>query len=127
MVAILLHELLFSNFTGLMYYGSSALFYVAIIMLTAPAAPVTRLVLDIHKICLGSILVNAAGWLLWYFYYPPTIFDLIYFGLHGWVIYALLKQTRVKSRDFKRDWGDINLRFLPDGRTEYLPKYKVSP
>lgn len=122
--AILLHELFFSESAGLTYHGSAALFYVGIIMLTAAAAPVTRLVLDIHKICLASIMINAGGWLLWFFYFPPEIYNIAYLGLHCWAMYALMQRTKRKDDGFRSDWRDINFCLLPNGRNKYLPQYK---
>ena len=122
--AILLHEVFFSETAGLMYHGSAALFYVGIIILTSFAAPVTRLVLDIHKICLASILINALGWALWSFYFPPAIYNIAYIGLHCWVIYALMQRTRRKDDGFRREWRDINFRLLPNCWGKLLPDYK---
>jgi len=122
--ALLLHEIFFSASAGLMYHGSAALFYVGIIMLTAVAAPVTRLVLDIHKICLASIFINACGWALWFFYFPPAIYNIAYIGLHCWAVYALMQRTKRKEDGFKTDLGDIKFRFNVGGRYKFLPNYK---
>jgi len=121
---IMLHELFFSAFAGLAYHGSAALFYVGIIMLTAAAAPVTRLVLDIHKICLASITINALGWGLWFFYFPPAIYNIAYIGLHCWVIYALMQRTKRKEDGFRTDWGSVNFRLYANSWNKYLPHYK---
>jgi len=121
---LLLHELFFSASTDLMYYGMASLFYVGIIMLTAVAAPVTKLVLDIHKICLASIFINALGWVLWFFYFPPAIYNIAYIGLHCWAIYALMQRNRRKEDGFRTDWGSINFRLYANAWNKYLPDYK---
>lgn len=121
---LIFHEIFFSASAGLVYHGWASLFYVGIIILTSFAAPVTRLVLDIHKICLASIFINALGWALWFFYFPPAIYNIAYIGLHCWAIYALMQRTRRKGNDFRADWGDINFRFNVGGRYKYFPHYK---
>jgi len=121
---LILHEIFFSASTGLIYYGMASLFYVAIIMLTAVAAPVTRLVLDIHKICLASIFMNACGWVLWFFYFPPAIYNIAYMGLHCWAIYALMQRTKRKEDGFRTDWGSVNFRLYANSWNKYLPHYK---
>ncbi len=121
---LILHEIFFSASTGLMYYGMASLFYVTIIMLTAVAAPVTRLVLDIHKICLASIFINALGWALWFFYFPPAIYNIAYLGLHCWAIYTLMQRIKRKEDGFRTDWGSFNFRFYANAWDKYLPQYK---
>lgn len=121
---LMLHELLFGQAEGLMYYASASLFYVGIIILTAAASRVTRLVLDIHKICLASIFINALGWALWFFYFPPAIYNIAYIGLHCWAIYALMQRTRRKENGFRTDWGSVNFCFNADSWNKYLPRYK---
>ena len=64
----LLHELLLSSYDGLQYYGSAALLDLAIIIITSGINPVPKMVLSLHKICIVSIIVNLAGWVLWFFY-----------------------------------------------------------
>ena len=122
--ALLLHEAFFSATAGLMYHGSASLFYVGIIVLTSAAAPVTRLVLDIHKICLASITINAFGWALWFFYFPPVAYDIAYIGLHCWAIYALMQRTKRKEDGFRTDWGGVNFHFNAIVRNKFLPDYK---
>ena len=121
---LLIHEVLFSASVGLMYHGSASLFYVLIIILTSAAAPVTRLVLDIHKICLASIIINALGWTLWFFYFPPVAYDIAYIGLHCWAIYALMQRTKRKEDGFRTDWGGVNFCFNDNSWNKYIPQYK---
>jgi len=122
--ALILHETFFSASAGLVYHGSASLFYVGIIILTSFAAPVTRLVLDIHRICLASIMINAMGWVLWFFYFPPVIYNIAYIGLHCWAVYALMQRTKRKDDGFRTDWRNIDFRLLPNCRDKYLPQYK---
>jgi len=122
--ALMLHELFFAQSEGLAYYGSASLFYIGIMIITLAAAPVTRLVLDIHKICLASIFINACGWLLWFLHFPPAAYNITYLGLHCWAIYALMQRIRGRENEFRTDWGSINFRISVSSRNKYLPQYK---
>lgn len=121
---LILHEVIFSQSEGLTYYGSASLFYIGIMIITSPAAHVTRLVFDIHKICLAAITVNAFGWLLWFFYFQPAVYNIAYLGLHCWAIYVLMQRVRRKQDEFRIDWGHIGFRSNADVCNKYLPQYK---
>jgi len=122
---LILHEFIFSTADGLMYYGTAALFYLGIMVLTAPAINVTKLVLDIHKICLIAIIVNATGWIAWFAYLPPNLYNFASIFLHACGIWALLRRTRKEEHgSFKLDGGHLNFRPNFSSCTEYLQKYK---
>jgi len=122
---LVMHELIFSDYEGLIYHGSTALCYLGIMIFTAPAVNVTRLVLDIHKICIMAIFINAWGWLAWVEYLPPSLYNLASMVLHACSVYVLLKRTRKADHgSFKLDGGRLNFRLNFNFCSEYIQKYK---
>ena len=89
----LLHEWLLSGATGLEYYGSAALFDLAIIILTSGIRPLPRMVLYLHIICLVSILANFGGFWLWYSFHPSIVYDLTFVAIYAWALFVLIKRT----------------------------------
>lgn len=89
---MLLHELFLSGYTGLMYYGSAALFDLAIIIIISGINPVPKMVLRLHNVCIVSIFANLAGWILWFFYYPPLIYDAAFVAIYLWALITLIKR-----------------------------------
>ena len=122
---LVMHELIFSASDGLVYYGSSALCYLGIMVFTAPAVNVTRLVLDIHKLCIIAIVINAWGWVNWLAYLPPSLYNLASMVLHACSVYVLLKRTgKGDHGSFKLDGGLLNFRPNFSFCSEYIQKYK---
>jgi len=123
---LVMHELIFGETDGLTYYGTAAAFYLGIMIFTAPAINVTKLVLNIHKICLVAIIVNAMGWIAWKAYLPPNLYNFASILLHTWGVWALLQGTRKEDHggSFKLDGGHLNFRPNFNFRSEYLQKYK---
>jgi len=125
LLMLVLHEVIFSASDGLVYYGTSALCYLGIMFFTAPAVNVTKLVLDIHKICLMSIVVNAFGWVAWLAYLPPNLYNFASIVLHICGVWALLQRTRKEDHGgFELDGGLLNFRPNISFCSEYLQKYK---
>lgn len=89
---ISLHELLLSDLDGLQYYGSAALFDLLIIVLTSGINPVPQMVLSLHRICFVSILANMAGWVIWFFYFPPLIYDLAFVAINVWTLIIFIRR-----------------------------------
>ena len=99
------HELIFSGLVGLQYYGSAALFDLAIIILTSGIHPVPKMVLTLHKICMVSIVANLGGWVLWARYYPPLLYDLSFLGIYAWTLITLIGRTKADVGGFAvGDW-----------------------
>lgn len=90
----LTHEIFLSHLDGLMYYGSAALLDLAIIVLTSGINPVPRMVLSLHRVCIASIVLNLAGWVLWFFYFPPLLYDLAFVTLYAWALWIFTKRDR---------------------------------
>jgi len=109
--ATALHELFFSDYGGLQYYGSAALFDLAIIILTSGINPVPKMVLSLQKICIVSIIANLAGWVIWFLYYPPIIYDLAFVAIYAWTLITLIKRTGINVGGYTLDSWATCFRF----------------
>ena len=118
------HELLFSSLDGLAYYGSAALLDLLIIILISRLEPVTNTVLMLNKICLMSILANLTGWTMWFFYYPPTIYDVFYIFIYAWALFVLIKRDSCDVGSTVLDSGHINNIFDSNTRIFHHNKHK---
>ncbi len=98
-----LHEALLSHLDGLQYYGSAALFDLLIIVLTSGINPVPRMVLSLHRLCIVSILLNMAGWVLWFFYFPPLAYDLAFVAVYAWALLILIKRDGANVGGYSLD------------------------
>ena len=107
----LLHELFLSDYDGLLYYGSAALFDLAIIILTSGINPVPKMVLSLHKICVASILVNLLGWVIWFFYFPPLIYDAAFVALYVWALITLINRSGLDVGGYTLDSWATCFRF----------------
>ena len=87
------HELFLSNLDGLQYYGSAALFDLVIIILTSGINPVPKMVIDLHRICMVSIIANLVGWVLWFFYVPPLFYDASFAVIYTWTLITLINRN----------------------------------
>jgi len=88
----LIHEFFMSDLDGLAYYGSAALLDLGIIILTSGITPVPKMVIDLHRICMVSILINFIGWLIWLAYLPPAAYDSAFVILYLWAVYILINK-----------------------------------
>ncbi len=86
------HELFLSNLDGLQYYGSAALFDLVIIILTSGINPVPKMVIDLHRICMVSIIANLVGWVLWFLYVPPLFYDASFAAICAWTLIPLINR-----------------------------------
>ena len=107
----LLHELLLSSYDGLQYYGSAALFDLAIIIITSGINPVPKMVLSLHRICIVSIFANLAGWVLWFFYYPPLAYDAAFALIYVWTLITLIKRNGLDVGGYTLDSWATCFRF----------------
>ena len=110
-VITMLHELLFYDRVGLFYYGTAALFDMAIIIGTANLTVVSSLIRDIHRISLASIVLNFSGWIMWQLYLSPASYNLAFILLYTWAIAVLIKGERKGARGARLDSWAYSLRF----------------
>lgn len=105
------HELFLSNLDGLQYYGSAALFDLAIIILTSGINPVPKMVINLHRICIVSIIANLVGWVLWFLYVPPLFYDASFVLIYVWTLITLIHRNRSDVGGYTLDSWATCLRF----------------
>lgn len=74
--ATYLHELFLKDAVGITYYGSAACFELFIIWVLSGINPPSKMVINLQRISLGFVVVNFAGFGLWFFYCPPFLYNL---------------------------------------------------
>lgn len=87
------HDVLFSGHGGLLYYGSAALFDLGVLMLISGIRPITKTIAQLHVICLASVLVNFAGWVIWWLYLPPAAYNLAFVTIYCWALVTLTRRN----------------------------------
>jgi len=102
-VITLSHEFFMSDFEGLAYYGSAALFDMGIIMLTSGINPVHQMVIDLQRICLASVFVNFMGYFIWLFYLPSTVYDMSFMVLYTWTLIILTERNGADVGGYRLD------------------------
>lgn len=90
-LGILSHEVLLSDLEGLAYHGSAALLALLVVVVTGGIDPVPRMVIQVHKACMAFILVNAAGWWVWWLYWPPALYDGAVAAVLAWSLWTLIE------------------------------------
>lgn len=123
MAVITLHEFLLSDLDGLQYYGSAALFDLLIIILTSGINPVPKMVLSLHRICIASILVNLLGWVLWFFYFPPLVYDAAFACLYAWTLIIFIIRDGVNVGGYSLDSWAACFRFNRFTWSNYFNQY----
>ncbi len=100
---IMSHEVLAYSLDGLMYYGSSSLFDLLIISIITKISFASRLCFQLQLICLASIFINALGWMMWFTYQPPDLYNWCFIVLNFYAVYCLItgepKHGRVATDD----------------------------
>jgi uncharacterized membrane protein YjdF len=118
-----LHDIAFSSLNGVGYYGSAALLDLAIILITSGINPVPRVVILLHFICMASILINFLGWTLWFFYLPPTAYNIVFILLYVTAIGVLLGRDGSDVGDRELDSWQSCFRFSRDTWANYINQY----
>lgn len=87
---ILTFELFFSEYGGFIYYGGAALSNFLVILLTSFINPLSKMILRLQIVCTCMLLANLAGFLIWFFYFPPFVYDLTFAILFSCALYAFI-------------------------------------
>ena len=103
MAVTLSHDAIGGSMIGFWYYGSAALLDVGIIILTSGINPLPKMVVTLHRICMVSIAVNFFGWLMWYFYQPPTAYDSMFLVIYAWALMTFITRDTADVGGFKMD------------------------
>jgi len=89
--------------TGVYYYGIAAMADLLIMILTSQINPMPRMVVNLHRLCLISIIANGIGWLMWFFYLPPDFYNGIFIVLYAWAIIILCERDHAGVDEFRAD------------------------
>jgi len=95
---IMSHEVLSYSFDGLMYYGSSALFDLLIILIITRISTASRLCFQLQLICLASIFINALGWYMWFDYRSPALYNWCFVALNFYAVYCMIAKEPKHGR-----------------------------
>ncbi|ACG60389.1 hypothetical protein phiPLPE_67 [Iodobacter phage PhiPLPE] len=63
-----------------------------IIILTGQIRQMPKMVINLHRLCLVSIVGNGMGWLMWYSYMPPDLYNYFFVALYIWAIIILCER-----------------------------------
>lgn len=87
------HDLLCSalKLEGLAYYGLAAVFDLAFIVTTISFRD-SKMLDSLYNICLTSIVLNFFGWILWFVFVSPIVYDISFLCLYIWAVVVLLKR-----------------------------------
>ena len=90
--AALLFELIGPSLDGWARHGGAAIINLVAILILSGVRTACWMVYRLKLILLLSMLVNFAGWIIWYFYLPPTAYDA---GLV--IVYSLALKALVEG------------------------------
>ena len=89
--AALLFELVAPALDGWSRHGGSAIINLVAILILSGVRPACWMVYRLKLILLLSMLVNFAGWVMWYQYLPPTAYDAGLVVVFSLALFALIK------------------------------------
>ena len=105
------HDVFLSNWDGLAYYGSAALFDLGVITCVANLPRTPKLVNDILNISRVSMFLNCLGWIIWMNYWEPWPYNAAFVFLYCWTIVVLVKDEGAYRRDHALDRWSSFFRF----------------
>ena len=120
----LYHGLCMAGFSDHRYFISGAFLAMLIIGVTANLPTVSKLTIDIQRICIADIIINAAGWVMYEFYLDPFIYNMAFTLLYSWAIVVLLKDEGLRYGAYRLDNWASYFRFDNLQSPSISPKYK---
>lgn len=105
------HQVYFVDLEGVMYFLSAALLSLLIIIVTSGINPAPKMVVEIHKICIASAVLNFLGWLLWESYVSSTYYNLSFVVVYAWAFFTLIDRDPSDVGNYKLDSWWSCLRF----------------
>ena len=84
------HNMFMYPLEGIAYYASDALFYVAVMAITCKFNDIAKLTINIHRLCIAAIVLDAFGWVLWMAYLPPDVYNAAFVALYATAVVVLL-------------------------------------
>ena len=95
--ACILHDLLFSQYDGFLYYGSAAIFAHCALSLISTSS-------SLQFSCIASIILNTFGYIAWFLYYPPTLYNHAFLSLYIITAMMCIKDWGDGSGSYRADW-----------------------
>lgn len=86
--------------SALGFYAGAALINLLVVIVTSQINPIPSMLPKLHIVCLISIVFNALGYLLWYLYYEPFLYDISFVVIYMYTIILL------NDRDMENDTRD---------------------
>lgn len=123
---LVLHDLLLADADGFAYYGSAALTDLIVVVLLHKLAPLSKMVLELQRLSIVSICINALGYVFWFAYLPAWPYDSAMIGLFALVLWVLLKDVK-NVGDPAVDWRGADLRGDPSARNLPVQTFKGNP
>ncbi len=105
----LIHTVLWSKQpdNGYLYFLSSAINDLMIILVIANLKYITKLTENLMKISFCFIIVNSLGWIMWMAYLDLFIYQYAAMLLYMWTIVVLLNWDGIEDGNYKMDrWTD---------------------
>ena len=91
-VALVLFDLSANNFSDYWYYIASGASNLLIVFLISFISPPPKMAIRLQVLSLIMMVVNFTGFILWYLYYPPFIYDLAFAFIFAVAIYILIER-----------------------------------
>jgi len=102
----LLHDQVFGDLTGWLYYFTATYFDLGVILLLAGIQGVSKMILRLQLISIASMVMNLAGWLMYEAYYPPDLYNM------GFIVIYVLAVITIFNRDRDNVAGIPDIRWL---------------
>ena len=104
--AVWTHEMVLADLTGFAYYGSAAMFDLAVVVILSGISPIPAMVVRLQYVCAASIVLNLLGWTLWHFYFAPSAYNISFVVVYLIAITLMIKKDRGDVGGFDMDrWG----------------------
>ena len=120
--SLLIHDRFLAELDGLLYYGSAAIFDLAVITWLANLRQTCKLTVNLLRVSLVSIVLNFGGWLMWITYQPPALYNLSYIILYSCAIVALINKEGLKHGGYTLDGWASCFRVHPGKSVPYSSK-----
>ena len=107
-LACSVHKVFCENLDATMYYLSAGVFDVLVIGVIATFITPSPVARSLIFICMASLLFNFYGWLIWFFYFPPTTYNMGFIVLYCLAILFLLRKDSTKNErrfDVRNGYG----------------------
>ncbi len=117
MSVTLAYDAMGGSLIGFWYYVGAGGLDVGIIILTSGINPLPKMVVTLHRICMVSIAVNFIGWLMWYFYQSPVVYDSMFLVIYAWTLMTFITRDGADVGGFEMDRWRSCVRGFTDSRS----------